>query len=430
MRTAAWLDRLNDLIKPRKRLGLQLLRRASDLSALDGRSSAGHVGAREGDRQAERLGTDEILRDVARFGFERWDPEDHTDRLIAALPEWYGYGLRAFTVGFQGGGPCFTIENSTIDNNPFGSDGTSLDPAYAARMDRLIRAADALGMVVIVSYFYGEQVKRIPEGIGVRNAITTASRFLKSGAYTNVIIEVANEYDIPPFAAHPILQKPDCMAMLIDLARRESGGMPVGSSGGGGSRHKEVVDASDVVLVHGNHQSRQHYNNMIRDCRNWAPDKPIVCNEDSQAIGNMLVCGHTRTSWGYYNNMTKQEPPVRWEILDGEDRFFALRMAESIGIEKDLPAPQDRYYLQGFEALMTYEGKRWIRLASLYPESVDYVEFYRDGIHHYTCYDEPFSVEFRSNWHQGGTVVKKGERWTAKVHLRDGTTIEKQAECV
>ena len=54
----------------------------------------------------------------ARFGKEKWNPEENTDRLIEALPEWYKYGLRAFTVGFQGGGPCCTINNSTINNNP------------------------------------------------------------------------------------------------------------------------------------------------------------------------------------------------------------------------------------------------------------------------------------------------------------------------
>ena len=44
----------------------------------------------------------------ARFGHEVFDPAANTDRLIAALPDWYAHGLRAFTVGLQGGGPCFT----------------------------------------------------------------------------------------------------------------------------------------------------------------------------------------------------------------------------------------------------------------------------------------------------------------------------------
>ena len=365
----------------------------------------------------------------ARYGFDRWDADDHTDRLIEALPEWYSYGLRAFTVGFQGGGPCFTIENSTIENNPFGEDGRSLDPAYADRMDRLLKAADELGMIVIVSYFYGDQAKRISGGIGIRNAVTTASRFLKEGGYTNVIVEVANEYNIPPFKAHPIIQEPEGMATLIDLARRESGGLPTGSSGGGGCRQKEVVEASDVVLVHGNGQSRQQYYNMIRDCRAWAPDKPIVCNEDSQAIGTLLVSEHTGTSWGYYNNMTKQEPPVRWGVLPGEDTFFALRVARMIGIDKE-PLPSDeQYYLQGFEPEMTYNAKRWPRIASLHPETINFVEFYRDGTLYYISYDEPFSTDFRSNWRQDGVTVQPGEKWEARIHLNDGSVLIRAAEC-
>src|SRR5690554_6441943 len=57
----------------------------------------------------------------ARFGRHKYDPDKNTDDLIAALPQWYAHGLRAFTVGLQGGGPVFTIDDwSTIDNNPFG----------------------------------------------------------------------------------------------------------------------------------------------------------------------------------------------------------------------------------------------------------------------------------------------------------------------
>ena len=121
----------------------------------------------------------------ARFGHTHFDPAAHTDSLVAALPAWYSHGLRAFTVGFQGGGPCFTIDNDTIDNNPFGETGTQLDPAYAERMDRLIRGADAVGLVVIVSFFYGAQARRLHDGRAIRNAVTTASRFLKKGTITN-----------------------------------------------------------------------------------------------------------------------------------------------------------------------------------------------------------------------------------------------------
>lgn len=363
----------------------------------------------------------------ARFGRSAWNPEQNTDDLIAALPEWYGYGLRGFTVGLQGGGPCFTLNNLTIDNNPFGADGTQLDAAYAARLDRLIRGADRVGMVVIVSYFYGDQARRLRDGKAVRNAVTTASRFLREGGYTNVIIEIANEYDIPPFQQHPLLYYPEGGAALIDLARVESGGLPVGCSGKGGTINREIAEASDVILIHGNGCTRQRLHNMISEVRSWALNRPIVCNEDSQAIGQLAVAYQTSTSWGYYNNLTKQEPPVDWSVTPGEDTFFARRMAAGIGIALPPLPTEQHYHLHGFEPHLTYGSERWIRLASLYPETIEHVEFYRNGQLYDCAYDEPFSVHFLSNWRQGGVAVQPGEAWRALIYLRNGDVIERTA---
>ena len=292
----------------------------------------------------------------ARFGFDTYNPVANTDRLIAALPQWYAHGLLAFTTGFQGGGPCFTISNQTIENNPFGEDGTKLDRAYAERMDTLIRGADAVGMVVIVSFFYGSQAAKLRDGKAVRSAVSTASRFLKDGGYTNVIIEVANEMNIVPFRDHhPIIYYPEGMAALMDLAREESGGLPVGCSTTEGYASREIAESSDVILIHGNGTSRQGYYNLINTVKSWELNRPIVCNEDSAAIGQLEVAFKTKTSWGYYNNLTKQEPPADWSITQGEDTFFAHRLAKYLGIDCP-PIPKDeQYYLQGLEPEMTYE---------------------------------------------------------------------------
>jgi hypothetical protein len=362
----------------------------------------------------------------ARWGRDRFDPEEHTSALIAALPEWHRYGLRAFTVGFQGGGPCFTVPNPEIDNNPFGADGGRLDPAYAGRMDRLIRGANAAGMVVIVSYLYQGQVGRLEDGRAVRRAVTAASRFLREGGYTNVLVEVANENDTPPYAVHPIVHTPEGMASLIDLARVESGGLAVGCSGGGGSLAKEIVQSSDIVLFHGNGRTRQQLCNMVRQIREWAPGRAAVCNEDSQALGNMQAALDSGASWGYFNNMTKQEPPADWRILPGEDRFFALRMAMGLGIRVEEPPEAEQYYLAGFEPAATVEGQRWIRLATLYPERVDRVVYYRNGSLFYTAYDEPFPVHYVSNWRQQAvTGTDRDREWRAVIHLADGRTLER-----
>jgi hypothetical protein len=154
--------------------------------------------------------------------------------------------------------------------------------------------------------------------------------------------------------------------------------------------------------------------------------RPIVCNEDSQAIGQLKVALKTRTSWGYYNNMTKQEPPAQWSITKGEDTFFSRRLAKALGIPHTSLPLDEQYYLQGLEPEMSYQGQRWIRLASLYPETIDYVDFYRGGHLYYTAYDEPFTVNFRSNWRQDAVqMVENNEEWNAVIYLRNGDVIER-----
>lgn len=359
-----------------------------------------------------------------RFG-KVFDPEQNTDDLIKALPEWYKYGLRAFTVGLQGGGSCFTIDNAEIDNNPFSGDGKSIDTAYLKRLDRLINAADEIGMVVIVSFFYHGQVKRMKNDVAIVNGVIAACEFLKNNAYTNVMIEAANEYDIGDFKKHPIINSQIGIAGLINLAKEHSGGIPVGCSGTGGHINSEVCLASDYILIHGNGCSRQNYYNLIQKARIFSPGKPVVCNEDSQAIGQLDVAFGSNSSWGYYNNLTKQEPPADWLVTEGEDRFFAYRMAMGLGIDIRPLDIDEQYYLQGLEPDIQYNGKRWIRVASLYPEKINFVEFYINNKLKYTCYDEPFSLNFNSNWHQSPIEISNEDVINAKIYLRDRSIIEK-----
>ncbi|MDF1514059.1 MAG: cellulase family glycosylhydrolase [Anaerolineae bacterium] len=363
----------------------------------------------------------------SRFGFE-WDASANTERLKQSLPEWKRFGLLGFTVGLQGGMPVLTIPNHTINNNPYSEDGSKIDSAYLERLDKLIQAADQLGMVVIVSMLYQGQANRMADGRCIRNAVAACSRFLKEAAYTNVIIEVANEYNVGNFKNHPIVYYPEGIVSLIDLARDESGDMPVGSSGGGLHFSPEVCRASDVILVHGNGATEQTYYNMIRDIKALALNRPIICNEDSPRFTQLKVAGRTHTSWGYYNNHTKQEPPVDWSITQGEDQFFAWRMANLVGIDiPEIPVDQ-LFYLQGLEPNTSTQGKRWIRLASLYPEHIDMVEFYRNGELFDIAFEEPFYTLHRQTWIQEGIeICNKKENWHAVAYLHSGKVVEKTA---
>lgn len=349
-----------------------------------------------------------------------FDPDTNTKEMIEALPLWYEKGLRCITVGLQGGGSCFTVKGINMQNNPFSLDGKETDPQYLKRLDQIITACDALGMVVIVSYFYGMNTKDLIGAEPILNIVRNMSKFLREKAYTNVIIEVANEYNLSCFADHPIIKEPQGMVALMEIAREYSGGMPVGCSPSGGNLDQEVCQGSDVVLLHGNGQSRGKLYNLIQKAREFSGEKPIVINEDSQALGQLTVCEELATSWGYYNNMTKQEPPCDWGITQGEDRFFAYRMAEMMGIPQE-PIPESEwYYFQGLEPEMHFEQRRFPRVASLYPELINFVRFYQNETLVYVAYDESFMVNYEENWRQRASTTQTGDLWKAEIHLRSG----------
>ena len=361
-------------------------------------------------------------KDRQRFNryAKEFDPQQNTDDLIAALPQWYAKGLRAITVGVQGGGSCFTINGKELKNNPYSADGTEIDANYLARLDRLIKACDEIGMVIIVSFFYGLNTDALNDGQAVINVVKNMTAHLCHTGCKNIIIEIANEHDLSCFDRLPILHEPQGIVSLINIIKTISKDIPVGCSGCGGYINDEVCRASDVVLLHGNGQSRTQLYNLIKAAKEYSPNKPIVINEDSQALGQLAVCEEAYCSWGYYNNMTKQEPPTYWEITKGEDEFFAWRMANMIGIkQEDIPL-EKQYYFQGFEPHMHHKGMRFPRIASLYPESINYVRFYENGKHIYTCYDESFTCNFVSNWEQRGVLTADGDVWEAEVVLRSG----------
>jgi hypothetical protein len=202
--------------------------------------------------------------------------------------------------------------------------------------------------------------------------------------------------------------------------------MLVGSSGVGGYASREVAEASDVILIHANGLTRQGYYNMVRRIQSWQLDRPIVCNEDSPCHSRLTVAFHTGTSWGYYNNHTKQDVPPDWSVTAGEDTFFALRMAEGIGIPFDPLPIEEQYYFQGFEAHMVQDGKRWVRLAALHPETVDYIEYYRNGELLDIAYDEPFYPRYETTWIQRPVHIEPtDEAFAARIHQADGRVIER-----
>lgn len=269
-------------------------------------------------------------------------PERQTREFIAMLPEYRRHGVIAVTVNFQGGYPLphHHIPAGQIlqpwINSGFDPDG-ALRPAYAARMQRAIEALDEQRMVAIVGLFYFGQNHRLRDEEAVRRAVLEGVRFLHGLGRGNIIVEINNESDIG--YVHPILQ-PGRVHELIALAREATNDeLPVTTSFGGGTIPPDkVIEASDLVLLHGNGQQPPNIYRMVHTVRRKT-GKPIVFNEDSTRIPNLIAAWEAGASWGYYDQGWEkyvdgfQSPPTNWGIGSPAKEAFFKSVAALINID-------------------------------------------------------------------------------------------------
>lgn len=282
----------------------------------------------------------------------KWDAERNVSEFIAAMPEWKRHGLLAFTINFQGGSPEGYSSTQPWETGAFVADG-SLKPAFAQRMARVLDAADRLGMVAIVGYFYFGQDQRLQDAQAVVKACDEATQWLLKGGWRNVLVEVNNETNVKAYD-HDIL-RPERIHELITRvrnARHEGRRLFVGTSYGGGAIPQEnVVRASDFLLLHGNGvKDPARITQMIRQTR-AVPGftvKPILFNEDDhenfdQPTNNFVAAVAEHVSWGWFDYRRKgeamnegyQSPPVKWGISSERKRGFFKLCSEISGVPRE-----------------------------------------------------------------------------------------------
>ncbi len=277
-----------------------------------------------------------------------WDAERNVREFIAAMPEWKAHGLLAVTVNFQGGSPEGYSGKQPWQSSGFDEDG-ALRPAFAARMKRVLDAADDLGMAVIVGYFYFGQDQLLRDEAAVLRATDEATRWLLEGGWRHVIVEVNNETNIKAYD-HAIL-RPDRVHELIERVRKtthDGRRLLVGTSYGGGSvPQANVVRVSDVLLIHGNGvKDPARITEMVKKTRavpGYQP-MPILFNEDDhenfdQPLNNFSAALAEHVSWGWFDYRRKgealnegyQSPPVDWGIGSERKRSFFNYLSEITG---------------------------------------------------------------------------------------------------
>ena len=251
-----------------------------------------------------------------------FDAESNTTQFIESMEEYKSKGILAFTINLQGGFPGY----EGAINSAFRPDA-SLKESYMNRVSRVIEAADQLGMVIIVGFFYQRQDQILPDEDAVRKATGNAATWLKDKGYTNVMVEIANEYVHGGFD-HSIISGEDGEVELMNIVRSKAPSLLVSTSGiGDGLFHQKLAESADFILIHGNGCNPEEYESKVNALKSYG--KPILFNEDwcfsndrrgiDDAEQKATEAFNAGASWGIMNQKRNQQYPFIFGIGDPEE---------------------------------------------------------------------------------------------------------------
>lgn len=271
-----------------------------------------------------------------------FDPEKNTDRVIAALDTYKAHGVLAINVSLQAGNPGYNKEQPLIKRDrayklgpgkgmytsAFLPDG-SLKPTWMARLKRLQRALDQRGMILNLMYFYQSQDEIFPDTTSIEKATANATDWLIDNDCRNVVIDLANEFDIRGWDHNYWIR--DNLDKLIAIVRsrfrdkKATFSLPVSSSTGPSTAViPQIYEHADLVMIHGNNKPVEYKGKRTAEL--FADPKmpgPIYMNEDDSGrettpavLRNELAsCDavfKAGGSWGYMPWRQTQMYPFRF----------------------------------------------------------------------------------------------------------------------
>ncbi len=265
-----------------------------------------------------------VFEDVNRPEFQA---DANTDRFLKALPDYVRHGMRAFTLNLQGGAPGYEgAVNSAFDA------GGNLRGSYLRRVRRVIEACDRLGAVVILGCYYQRQDQILKNEDAVRAGIVNVTQWLKGCGFTNVVLEIANEFGHGGFD-HQLLRTAAGQVELIKLAKKAHPDLLVSTSGlGDGAVPRDVARASDFILIHFNGTKLGDIPARIKALKDFG--KPIVCNEDTKSgdagARAAETCVANGASWGLMLEKLNQHYPFTFGgAADDPVTYAALKKLTS-----------------------------------------------------------------------------------------------------
>jgi len=318
---------------------------------------------------------------------DRWQADRNTNELIDMLPIYYEKGLTCIDINLQGASPLGYYRSDeegladlrkrihavhpeatddqiwagvpNVESQPWISgaftESGDLKPAFMDRTAQIIEACDGIGMAVCLGYFYFGQDERLKDEDAVKASVDNATKWVLEKGYTNVIIEINNEADVPRYE-HEILCPPRIHELIERAAKIEHKGNRLLISTSFTRRMvptDAVIAASDYVLLHGNgmHDTAQLTTRVVDTRASSAyRGQPIVFNEDDHfdfenEDNNFAAALEQRAGWGYFDpgpgaggaaaygdyEVGYQNPPINWTINTQRKESFFWFLSEVTG---------------------------------------------------------------------------------------------------
>ena len=284
-------------------------------------------------RLANALFLDEWMRE------RPFDPEFNTDAVIQALDFYKDHGVLMINVSLQGAQAGYDKAVNGIDRenayrlgpsrgayvSAFRPDG-SLKPDWLARLERLLRATNRRGMFVNLMYFFHGQSGMFRSTDAIHTAAINITDWLIAHNFRNVIVDVANEYDLPGPQWDFKGYIPQNIIPLIDDVRerfRNAGYvLPIGTSSDGRMRYPQSLQGQvDVLLVHGDGRDPREKKRRVEELKDAG--RPVLMTEDDNGrattaehlAGDLASCDiffHHAEGWGYLPWIQAQRFPFRY----------------------------------------------------------------------------------------------------------------------
>lgn len=284
-------------------------------------------------RLAQALFHDEWMHE------QPFDPERNTDAVIQALDFYKSHGVLMINVSLQGAHAGYDRAVNGIDRengyrygrekgtyvSAFRPDG-SLKPKWLARLERLLHATDQRGMMVNLMYFYQGQDEQFQSTAAIHKAAQNITDWLIAHNTRNVIVDVANEYDLPGPQWDFKGYIPQNIIPLIDEVRERFKGsgfaLPVGASSDGRMRYPRSLEGQvDVLLIHGNGRDPQEKAKRVAELHEV--ERPVLMTEDDNGkpstaehlaaeLASCDILFRKAAGWGYMPWVQAQRFPFRF----------------------------------------------------------------------------------------------------------------------